>query len=330
MVQAGTVTGRRARGERPRGGTGERRAAAASRAPAWPVLLLFLTPAFVLYTVFIVYPLFGALEYSLFDWEGTRRVAFAGLDNFTDLFQIYPIDEQVRRAFTHNAVFFAGTMLVQNTVGLAFAVLLYRSRRGKRFLQAAFTTPYLVDPLVVGYLWSLLLSPTFGPVNGLLEGAGMDAFALPWLGDSRTALPVIILVNAWQWMGFPMLLFAAALAGIPDEYSEAAQIDGASAWQNFWHVTLPLLIPAIGVVSVLTFVGNFNVFGLVYAMAGSEGSPGGATDVLGLLFYRLAFQQGGLNAIGHSSALAVLMFAFIFGVSLLAMRYFRRREALLT
>jgi len=141
---------------------------------------------------------------------------------------------------------------------------------------------------------------------------------------------VVILVNAWQWVGFPMLLFSAALASIPDEYADAARVDGASSWQAFRHVTLPLLAPAIGTVSVLTFVGNFNVFGLVYAMGGSTGNPAGATDVLGLLFYRTAFQSGGVNGIGQSSALAVLMFVFIFGTSVAATRYLRRYARSLT
>lgn len=325
MVQAGELsTPRRSRTPRAAHAGGRSR-----HAPRWRVLAVFLLPAVLLYSVFIVYPLLSAFDYSFFEWRGIRQAGFAGLDNYRDLFGVYPYDRQLWRAFAHNALFFAGTMLIQNTVGLLFALLLFRYGRGKRFLQAAFTTPYLVDPLVVGYLWSLLLNPTFGPVNALLEAVGLDSWALPWLGDTRTALPVIIVVNAWQWVGFPMLLFSAALAGIPAEYHEAARVDGASAWQAFRRVTLPLLTPAIGVVSVLTFIGNFNAFGLVYAMAGSTGSPAGSTDVLGLLFYRVAFVEGGVEAIGRSSALAVLMFVFIFGVSLLATSYFRRRERML-
>ena len=319
MVQAGELRPRKTIA--PRGG---RQQAGAARPPGWLILALIL-PALLLYTTFIVYPLASALQYSLFDWKGTTRGGFVGLGNFAELFTTYPFNEQLGRAFLHNVAFFVGTMLVQNTAGLAFAVLLYRNRRGKRFLQTCYTLPYLVSPLVVGYLWSLMLSPTFGPVNALLRSAGLDALALPWLGDPRTALPVVILVNAWQWLGFPMLLFGAALAGIPDEYGEAARTDGASEWRTFWHVTFPLLTPAVGTVTVLTFVGNFNVFGLVYAMGGSEGGPAGSTDVLGLLFYRTAF-QGGVDAIGRSSALAVLMFAFIFGTSVLVNRFMRKRE----
>jgi len=296
---------------------------------SWRVAAAFLLPAFLLYTLFIVYPLVSALQYSLFSWRGTAQGAFVGLGNFGELFARQPLAGDLLRAFGHNAAFFAGTMLIQNVAGLAFAVLLHRGRTGKRFLRSAFTMPFLLSPLVVGYLWSLILNPLFGPLNAVLRGAGLEQLALPWLGNPSTALPVVILVNAWQWVGFPMLLFGAALAGIPEEYEQAARVDGANAWQAFRRVTLPLLTPVIGTISVLTFIGNFNIFGLVYAMGGSQGGPAGATDVLGLLFYRTAF-QGGLNAIGVSSALAVVMFAVIFGLSVAATAVMRRREAALT
>jgi raffinose/stachyose/melibiose transport system permease protein len=318
------------RGPRAGGSGGRGRPVATGRPRLrWRTAAVFLLPALALYSIFIVYPLASALQYSLFNWRGTAQGTFAGLGNFVELATRFPLNRNLARAFGHNVAFFAGTMLVQNTLGLAFAVLLHRGRAGRRLLQTIYTLPYLVSPLVIGYLWSLLLNPTFGPVNAALRAAGLDALAVPWLGDPRTALPTVILVNAWQWIGFPMLLFGAAIAGIPEEYEQAARVDGASAWQVFRRVTLPLLTTAIGTVSVLTFVGNFNVFALVYAMGGSQGNPAGATDVLGLIFYRTAFLEGGVNAIGVSSALAVCMFAFIFGMSLLATSVLRRREAML-
>jgi raffinose/stachyose/melibiose transport system permease protein len=311
------------RGSRGRGST------ARSAAPPFPVLATFLAPALLLYSVFVVYPLFSALQYSVFDWEGTARRGFVGAQNFVDLFTTFPLDEQLVRAFGHNLVFFLGTMLIQNTLGLTFAVLLHRRRITKRLFQTFYTLPYLVSPLVVGYLWVLMLRPQFGVLNALFDAVGLESLSQPWLGDPDTALPVVILINAWQWIGFPMLLFGAALGAIPDEYDDAARVDGASAWQSFSRITLPLLLPAIGTVTVLTFIGSFNLFALVYAVGGSQGDPAGSIDVLGLVFYRTAF-EGGLNAIGHSSALAVLMFIFIFGVAVAANRFLRRKEAELT
>ena len=300
----------------------------------WRRAAYFLLPAFVMYSLFVVYPLLSALGYSFWRWEGTARGSFAGLSNFTGLFTTFPLNQQLWPAFWHTAVFFVGTMLVQNTFGLLVAVLLTELPVAKRFFQTVFTLPYLVGGLVVGYLWSLLLSPSFGPVNKVLELVGLGSFAKPWLGDPSNALPVVILVNAWQYIGFPILLFGAALAGLPTEVAEAARVDGASPWQRFSRVTFPLLLPSIGVVSILTFIGCFNTFELVYTLSGAQGNqptgPGGATDVLGLIFYRVAFQEGGANAIGQSSALAALLFLFIFGIAVLANWAIRRREGSLT
>ncbi len=300
-----------------------------SGAPPWTVIALFILPAFLLYTLFMVWPLFQSLYFSFFEFKGLARGGFVGLRNFHELFTRYPLNEQLPRAFLHNVYFFIGTMLIQNTLGLLFARLLYASRFGKRFFQIVYTTPYLISALVVGYLWSLMLNPLFGPVNQVLKAIGLGALARPWLGDPATALPVIILVNAWQWVGFPMLLFSAGLAGIGDDLREAARIDGATSLKLFRYIELPLLLPVIGIVTVLTFIGNFNAFGIVWAMGGVNGEPAGATDVLGLVFYRTAF-RGGVDAFGLASALAVLMFIFIFGVSMIMLGRFRRWEEDLT
>ncbi len=294
-------------------------------APSWEIVAVFLLPAFLLYTVFMIWPLAQSFYFSLFEFKGLARGAFVGLRNFRELFTRYPVNEQLPRAFLHNIYFFVGTMLVQNTLGLLFAKLLYKPRFGKRFFQTVYTMPYLISALVVGYLWSLMLNPLFGPVNRLLKAVGLGALARPWLGDPATALPAIILANAWQWVGFPMLLFSAGLANIGEDLREAARIDGASRWRLFWSIELPLLLPVIGIVTVLTFIGNFNVFGIVWAMGGVNGEPAGATDVLGLVFYRTAF-RGGVDAFGLASALAVLMFVLIFGVSMVMVNLFRRWE----
>ncbi len=310
-----------------RGRTRSRTRKGAGRAaPPWPTLVMFIAPAFVVYTVFMIYPLAQALFFSLFEWKGTARGGFIGLDNFRELLSRFPIDEQLPRDLRHNVVFFVGTMAIQVSLGLLLAVLLQKKRRGKQFLRTTYVLPFMVSPLVVGYVWGLILNPTFGPLNHLLDSAGLGSWARPWLGDPTTAFPVVILVNAWFWVGFPMLLFAAGLAAIPEAYSEAARVDGANSWQVFRHVTFPQLTPVFGTVTILTFIQSFNVFGLVWALGGVDGGPAGATDVLGLLFYRTAF-RGGVDAFGVASALAVIMFAVIFGVSMLARRWFARLEA---
>lgn len=288
--------------------------------------LFFVAPALALFGVFILSPMVTALSYAFFDWRGTARGDFAGLRNFVALFTQQPFTTQLPRAFGHNIAFFVGTMLVQNTLGLGIAWLLHRRERTRRALQTLYAMPYLVSPIVIGYLWTLLLSPTFGPVNALLRAVGLDALALPWLGDPATALWVVVLVSAWQWIGFPILLYGASMGGVPDELTEAARVDGASHRQVFFAIMLPLLVPAIGTVSVLTFIFAMEAFALPYALGGSTGNPAGATDFLSMLFYRTAFESGATNAIGASSALATLMFLLIFGGAVGATRVLRGVE----
>src|SRR5690606_11183142 len=154
--------------------------------------------------------------------------------------------------------------------------------------------------------WSLTLNPTWGIVNKALAAAGLGAWARPWLGDPRTALTAIILINAWRWIGFPVLVFLAAIQSIPSELHEAARVDGARGWQLFRHITLPLVIPAVLTVTILTFIYDFMAFELIFVMQGSSGGPAYSTDVLGTLFYRTAFGEsvagGDIGNIGLGSA----------------------------
>ncbi|GIL35159.1 sugar ABC transporter permease [Phycicoccus sp. MAQZ13P-2] len=288
--------------------------------------LLFVTPALALFGVFVLYPMVTSFSYAFYGWAGTARQGFVGLENFTALFTRAPFTTDLPRALWHNVLFFVGTMLVQNTIGLTVAFLLHRRARTRRALQTLYAMPYLVSPIVIGYLWTLLLSPTFGPVNTLLTKVGLESWALPWLGDPDTALWVVILVSVWQWIGFPVLLYGAALGGVPDELTEAARVDGASNGQAFRRVVLPLLVPAIGTVSVLTFIFAMEAFALPYAFGGSTGNPAGSTDFLSLLFYRTAFDSGSTDAIGTSSALATLLFLLIFGGAFGATAVLRRHE----
>ena len=291
-----------------------------------PILtgVVFVAPALILFAVFILYPLITALSYSFFSWKGTLRGEFIGLENYVTIFTKKPFDEDLPNAFAHNLLLFAGAMVFQNSIGLMLAVVLHKIGKLKRLFQTMFTMPYLISPLVVGYLWSLLLSPLVGPVNALLKQIGLEEFALPWLGDPTTAIWAIVFITAWQWIGFPMLLYGAALGGIPDEVTEAAEIDGAWGIKKFRTITLPLLLPALGTVSILTFIGAMEAFAIPYAVGGSDGTPAGATDVMALLFYRTAFESGDVGSIGTSSALATVLFLFIFGVAV-ALRFLLAR-----
>jgi raffinose/stachyose/melibiose transport system permease protein len=250
--------------------------------------VLFLLPALAVYVVFMAYPLFSSMRLSLYTGPGLVPERFVGLQNYVDLFTNPLWRDRFMNALGNTFLFFAIHMLVQNTLGLLFASLLANPFRGRSVFRALIFAPATLSVLVTGFLWSLILNPQWGAVNQALEAVGLKAWARPWLGDKTLALPVISLVSSWQWVGLPTMIFLAGLLNIPDELIEAARVDGASAWTAFWQVKLPLLSPVIGIVSVLTFVGNFNAFDVIFAMASARGAPAYRTDLLATFFYRTA------------------------------------------
>jgi raffinose/stachyose/melibiose transport system permease protein len=219
-------------------------------------------------------------------------------------------------------------MLIQNGFGLLFAVLLAGRTWGTKIYRAIFFMPVTLSLVIVGFLWQLFLNPVWGIVNKSIAAIGLGGLARPWLGDTHTALVAITLVNAWRWVGFPTIVFLAGIHAIPDEYLEAARLDGAAAPAVFRQVILPLLAPQVNIIVILTFIGAFNWFELPYVMQGVTGEPNHATDVLGLLFYRSAFGavDTGNPDVGVGSAIAVIMFSLMLVVSSLGAIYLRRRE----
>jgi raffinose/stachyose/melibiose transport system permease protein len=288
----------------------------------------FLGPAVILFAVFVTYPILSALAYSLYAWEGIGRRGFAGLANFVRLFETFPYPRLLANAFWHNIVVFALTMLIQNVVALGLALLLARGPWGARAYRVIFFLPVTLSLIIVGFMWGLFLNPVFGIVNKGLGAIGLGVLARPWLGDPSTALVTLILINAWRWLGFPTLVFLAGINAVPEDYLEAARIDGAGEAAVLRHIILPLLAPAVTIIVTLTFIGSFNWFELPYVVQGVSGSPNRATDVLGLLFYRTAFGEvdTGLQDIGIGSAIAVLMFIVMAAVSTVGALHLRRRE----
>lgn len=274
--------------------------------------VLFLAPALVLYVVFAVYPLLSSLLGSLFAWDGLVRGGFTGLDNFARLFAEgqWP---RLSGAFVHNVAWFVGILVLQNGLGLVFAYALYRRRGTTEGIRALIFLPAILSPVLVGALWRLILAPN-GALNELLAATGISEAPIAWLGDGSIALAMLILADAWNWLGLPLLVFYAGFQSIPVEVVEAAELDGTGRVRLLTAIALPLVVPSILILAVLTFINTFNTFDMVYVMAGPSGSPGYATDVLGTYFYRLAFGvQGasGLTDIGLALAVATFMFLLL-------------------
>lgn len=291
-------------------------------------LHLFPIPALAIYGLFIVYPLLAALSYSFFDWKGITRGSFVWLDNYKDLFTLEPFSGMFWNAFGHNILYFVVQMVVQNGLAFLLAFIIYQKIRGAEFFKIAYFLPRLLSVIVVGFLWKLILNPNFGALNVLLGKFGLESLQEAWLGDPKTALMAIILVNCWFGIGFAVLIFLAGLQSIPKELIEAATLDGAKGLTMLRRIILPLMVPSIMIMTVLTFIQSFEAFELVYAMQGSQGEPYRSTDTLAVYFYRLAFggSGGDTTAIGLGSALAVVLFIFITTFTVLLLKYMKKKE----
>ena len=282
----------------------------------WVPILVFLTPATVVYSVFMVYPLLDSLRRSFFDDDGN----FAGLDNYGTLFTNPTFADRFWDALGHNFQFFAFHMLLQNPIGLLLAVLLtVQSVRGLNIYRTLVFLPTTLSVVIVGFIWRLILSPIWG----VTETLGIDT---PLLGESHTVLPTLSLISVWQWVGIPMIFFYAVLIAIPKDLIEASRVDGAGSWQVFRDITFPLILPMLGIISILTYIGNFNAFDLIYAVKGVVAGPDYASDILGTFFYRTFFGASGTTgspALG--ATVASVMFLIILVGLLLYMFGWQRR-----
>jgi raffinose/stachyose/melibiose transport system permease protein len=258
-------------------------------------LVVFLGPAVLIYTVFMVYPLLDSLRLSLYDDAG----AFVGLDNFDTLFNNALWSEKFWNALKNNFIFFGFHMLVQNPVGLLLAALLTaQGVRGQNIYRTAIFIPTTLSVVIVGFIWRQILSPLWGIVD------------TPLLGEANTVLPTLSLMSVWQFVGMPMIFFYAVLVSIPSSLIEAARVDGASAWKVFWQITFPLVLPMLGIITIVTFVANFNAFDLIFTVKGALAGPDFAADILGTLFYRSFFGNqlsAGSPAMGATVASAMFL-----------------------
>jgi raffinose/stachyose/melibiose transport system permease protein len=280
-------------------------------------IIVFMLPAFLVYTAVMIIPLGGTLWLSLYNEIDGEKI-FVGLDNFKKLFGDPNWSIGFWNALKNNLIFFCIHMLVQNPIGVVLAAILSIPKlRFTTFYRTAIFLPTLLSFVIVGFIWKLILSPIWGVAPDLLSYVHLKWLFGPWLGRPNTALLTVSLISVWQYVGVPMMLIYAALLNIPDEVLEAAEIDGITGWSQFWKIKLPLVLPAIGIISILTFVGNFNAFDLVYTVQGALAGPDGSTDILGTLLYRTFFGfqlQLGDHSMG--ATIATVMFLIILaGVS---------------
>lgn len=279
---------------------------------SWRVAV-FLLPALCIYALFSAFPLLDTLRLGLYTADENGVRSFAGLSNYLTILQDPQWSQSFWNAMANNLKFFGIHMLLQNPIGLLLAALL--SLRDVRFsatYRTVFFLPTLLSVVIVGFIWQLILSPLWGVSERLLGLVGLGDWFAPWLGLEGSALITVSMMSVWQYIGIPMMLLYAALIAIPDDIVEAALVEGASPWRIFWSIRLPLILPTLGLVTILTFVANFNAFDLIYTVKGAMAGPNYSTDILGTLFYRTFFgYQSQVASPTMGAAVATIMFLVI-------------------
>jgi ABC-type sugar transport system permease subunit len=262
---------------------------------------LYIAPLILGIVAFQLFPILVSVYISFTEWDGISPVEFVGVANYTEMFTEDPLFLETLR----NTIVFTLLAIPLTTVlGFLLALLCNRKLRGISLLRAAYFAPYITNVVAIGYIWYWIYNPERGFINGLLSTVGIDGPA--WLSSSSWALFAVVIVSVWQGAGYPMVIFLAGLQGIPKDLYEAAEIDGAGAWNRVRRITLPLLTPSLFFVVVTQFITSFQVFGVIYIM--TQGGPGNATSVYIYYLYQTAFSFGKL---GYASAMAWVLFVIL-------------------
>jgi multiple sugar transport system permease protein/sn-glycerol 3-phosphate transport system permease protein len=274
----------------------------------------FLAPSLLGVILFLVIPIIFVIGLSLVQWNMLTPMKWVGLSNYVNIFEF--------DGFGHSLVVTAYYVIlnipIQTAFALGMAMLLRSKRAGTGVIRIIAVLPFLSTPVAMGVVWNWVFNPSTGLVNQFLAHLGITGPA--WLSNEATAMPVIAFANIWQYAGYNMLFFLAGLSAIPPSLYEAASIDGATKWEQFRRVTLPLLRPTLLFVLVTGVIGSFQVFDTVYVM--TAGGPGNATQVASLNIYNTAF--AGFR-IGEASAMSVVLFLVILAITVVQFRYFNKR-----
>jgi len=285
-----------------------------------PVLALLLGPPLVLFTAFVVVPVFQAAYFSLFKWNGLGPMTdFRGWNNFVLLFQ----NQVFHQALVHNLIIVVVSLVAELPLALLAALVLAKSDFKLAVLfRTFFFLPYVLSEVITGVLWQFLYHPQYGVLKAIYAALAPDAQAPALLGNPDTVLAAILVVIIWKYFGFHMSILIAGLQDIPAEVQEAARIDGASENQTLWRIVLPLLKPTILISVFFSVVGSFQIFDVIWAMG--KGDPVNAAESMVTYLYKFGIQR--LN-IGYGGAVAVTIFVLCLVFSLAYSRYVSREEA---
>ena len=275
------------------------------------LIYLFLLPAFAVFMLYRIIPLGWNLVLSFQEWKAIGPNPWIGLSNYTKMFK----DEVFWKSLSNTIIYFIVGSPVAIILAIFIAISVNQPLKGRNVYRALIFIPYPITPIAIGIIWQWLYNERFGLINYILRSIGIVGEGIPFLQSFRWALPSVILTSIWQVVGFFFILILTGLQSIPSELYEAAIIDGASARNRFFRITLPLIRSTIFICFIVGIINSFTLFDLIYVMTG--GGPGHSTEILITYIYKNAFSFGKM---GYAASITVILFLFLLIITYLMNR----------
>ncbi|MDF2843748.1 MAG: permease component of ABC-type sugar transporter [Herbinix sp.] len=279
-------------------------------------LLLFVAPAFIVYFIFKLYPTFSGIYYSMTSWNGlSKSKQFAGVDNYIEIFS----DTNFWKSMIFTSKYVVVMLIVANVLALTLAIGIESRSKGRGFFRTLFCMPNMVSMIIGGYMWNFIFTKV---LYYMADNWGFTFLDKSWIGDPKYAFIAIVIVSAWGIVGYLMIIYMAALQGVPQHLIESASLDGATTWQRFWKITLPMIRHSLTICIFWTLNSMFQVFDVIYSLTG--GGPGRATQSVAINIYQEAFT--GNIRYGYATAKSMVLFLIILIITALQLSVMKRKE----
>lgn len=282
------------------------------------VAMAFIAPAFIFFTLFIIVPTISSVYYSFTSWDGLNpEIKFVGLANYKEILT----SDRFRNALKNTVILTVFISILENLMALTLALIVDSIRWGKNFFRSAFYIPVLISGIVSGFIWKIMYNYNFGAINSMLESIGMGEFKQDWIGNPKLALIMVGVVLIWKGAGYYMIIYLAALQSVPTDVVEAAAIDGASPWQKFRAITVPLISGAFTINFTLSLINGLKVFDQISVM--TDGGPGFTTETIVYLLYKVGFNEGRQ---GFGTAVGIALLFIIIILNAIQQKFLKSRE----
>lgn len=288
--------------------------------------LFFITPAFILYTIFIAVPIVYVIFLSFTDWSGLGKINFVGLKNFITIFTDKRFSPVFFNAIKNNLKYLVCVWLIITPLQYLIAYVLYIKIPAFKYIKFMVFLPYVISSTIVGFFATLIFDPNIGYLNTLLKGLGMSTGA--WFGDPKWAFKLLIFLVIWQGSGSGIMIFYSNFMDISQDVMEACRVDGCTEWQRFIHILLPLSLPSCASIITMSTIWALAVFDLPFILGGTNGGVSGCLDFANTVFYRYTFGSGlnGKSDLGFGAAICIVMFLIMLLVTFIQNRVLAKFE----